>query len=229
MRCPKCHYLSFDPDPRYKNCGYDLDVDMETDEVDSADLDLRMMPVATDAPDLPLRSVQAPPRPVTLELVHASAPAAKAAAPTASVPPLPPLATTVEPEPVLAMVGAATEEPARRAPARLSAPTTELPLFVKTMGPQELGAFAGLADVDEEDAEAAEVTGRAEFAEDSEVTEEDDLPAIVAPPVHLPPAMRPLGVRRGLNTARTASGHSTLAAGVEIPFEAQQVSLDFGG
>jgi uncharacterized RDD family membrane protein YckC len=26
MRCPKCHYLSFDPEPRCKNCGYDLDV-----------------------------------------------------------------------------------------------------------------------------------------------------------------------------------------------------------
>jgi hypothetical protein len=74
MRCPKCHYLSFDPDPRCKNCGYDLDVDVESDETDSADLDLRMVPVATvAAPDLPLRSVQAPPRPVTLELVHAHA------------------------------------------------------------------------------------------------------------------------------------------------------------
>ena len=26
MRCPKCHYLSFDPEPRCKNCGYDLEV-----------------------------------------------------------------------------------------------------------------------------------------------------------------------------------------------------------
>ena len=24
MRCPKCHYLSFEPEPRCKNCGYDL-------------------------------------------------------------------------------------------------------------------------------------------------------------------------------------------------------------
>ena len=26
MRCPKCHYLSFEPEPRCKNCGYDLAV-----------------------------------------------------------------------------------------------------------------------------------------------------------------------------------------------------------
>lgn len=24
MKCPKCHYLSFEPEPRCKNCGYDL-------------------------------------------------------------------------------------------------------------------------------------------------------------------------------------------------------------
>jgi len=27
MRCPKCHYLSFDPEPRCKNCGYGLSLD----------------------------------------------------------------------------------------------------------------------------------------------------------------------------------------------------------
>jgi uncharacterized RDD family membrane protein YckC len=175
MRCPKCHYLSFDPDPRCKNCGYDLDVDVDVDtEADSADLDLRMVPVATaEEPDLPLRSVQAPPRPVTLELVHASTTGAKTVAPAMR-------------EPAMAMVGVA-EEPARRMPAKSSAPTTELPLFVKTMGPQELGAFAGLTDVDE-DAERAVV---AEDASDADFTDEAD-----EPPVQLPPAMRPLGVRR---------------------------------
>jgi len=191
MRCPKCHYLSFDPDPRCKNCGYDLDVDVETDEPDPADLDLRMVPVATvAAPDLPLRSVQAPPRPVTLELVHAqahaSAPAAEAVAPSA------PRFNAPASEPALAMVGAAVAEPepARRTPAKSSAPTTELPLFVKTMGPQELGAFAGL--------------GR-EDAETTEDAEDDSDAMIEEPPVQLPPAMRPLGVRRPVaDTARTA-------------------------
>jgi uncharacterized RDD family membrane protein YckC len=27
MRCPKCHYLSFEPEPRCRNCGYDLAFD----------------------------------------------------------------------------------------------------------------------------------------------------------------------------------------------------------
>ncbi len=37
MKCPKCHYLSFDPEPRCRNCGYDLslasppDLDLKTD------------------------------------------------------------------------------------------------------------------------------------------------------------------------------------------------------
>src|SRR6185436_6588651 len=138
------------------------------------------------APDLPLRSVPAPQRPVTLELVHASAPAAKS---------VPPLAKTPEREPALAMVGAATEpEPVRRTPAKSAAPTTELPLFVKTMGPQELGAFAGLADTEDtegtEDRAYAEDAEETAFAEDAEETEDAALP------VQLPPAMRPLGVRR---------------------------------
>jgi uncharacterized RDD family membrane protein YckC len=206
MRCPKCHYLSFEPDPRCKNCGYDLDIDIETDETDAAEpeIDLRIAPVAmAAAPDLPLRSVQPPARPVTLELVHASAPAARAAGATA--PPAPMQMVPVA-EPVLASIGAVTEplpEPARRAPARSTAPTTELPLFVKTMGPQELGAFAGLALADREVTEEPEVAEEDERAEDSEDAE--DVAILAAPPVHLPPATRPLSVRRPMaETARTA-------------------------
>ena len=201
MRCPKCHYLSFDPDPRCKNCGYDLDVDVETNETDSADLDLRMVPVATaETPDLPLRSVHAPPRPVTLELVHAhaSAPSAQAIAPSA------PTFKAPVAEPALAMVGAAVTEPepARRAPAKSSAPTTELPLFVKTMGPQELGAFAGLG---RQDAETPELMEETEFTEETEDAEDDRDAMIEEAPVQLPPAMRPLGVRRPVaDTPRAA-------------------------
>jgi len=29
MKCPKCHYLSFEPEPRCRNCGYDLTVPPE--------------------------------------------------------------------------------------------------------------------------------------------------------------------------------------------------------
>ena len=69
MRCPKCHYLSFDPEPRCKNCGYDL-------EVDDADLALR----TSERPDaqVPDLTLHARPdksameeAPITLELAHA--------------------------------------------------------------------------------------------------------------------------------------------------------------
>jgi uncharacterized RDD family membrane protein YckC len=37
MRCTKCHYLSFEPEPRCKNCGHDLSMD---DLLGDFDLDL---------------------------------------------------------------------------------------------------------------------------------------------------------------------------------------------
>ena len=211
MRCPKCHYLSFDPDPRCKNCGYDLDIDVETDETESADFELRIAPAPpAAAPDLPLRSEKIPARSVTLELVQASAPAAQAT--NSIAPPLPPLAKAPVIEPALALVGAAVSpEPTRRAPARSAASTTELPLFVKTMGPQELGAFAGLDLA--EDTDKGHETLTSEETEGTEETErratedaEDECEAAMfgEPPVELPPAMRPLSVRRPVETTRSA-------------------------
>ena len=54
MRCPKCHYLSFEPEPRCRNCGFDLathDADPviknTDDEGPLVDLDLRR-PTAGD-------------------------------------------------------------------------------------------------------------------------------------------------------------------------------------
>ena len=51
MRCPKCHYLSFEPEPRCKNCGYDLDL---------SESDLELHVKATDQPlgDLALRDLK---------------------------------------------------------------------------------------------------------------------------------------------------------------------------
>ncbi len=34
MRCTKCHYLSFDPEPRCRNCGHDLSIDQLTEQAD---------------------------------------------------------------------------------------------------------------------------------------------------------------------------------------------------
>lgn len=75
MRCPKCHYLSFDPEPRCKNCGYDL-------EVADAELAFKAAEDYSDpVADLELR--RAEPKelaPVTLELRHAAPEADRAPA-----------------------------------------------------------------------------------------------------------------------------------------------------
>ena len=53
MKCPKCHYLSFDPEPRCRNCGFSL-------SLEAADLPMAKE-TAADAPlDLELRSQAAP-------------------------------------------------------------------------------------------------------------------------------------------------------------------------
>src|SRR5262245_9547055 len=51
MRCPKCHYLSFEPEPRCRNCGFDLAthepdplIKNTEDEGPLVDLDLRRPP-----------------------------------------------------------------------------------------------------------------------------------------------------------------------------------------
>jgi uncharacterized RDD family membrane protein YckC len=63
MKCPKCHYLSFDPEPRCRNCGYDLaledvDVPIKADESDGplVDLELHAPGSADDARSEPRRS-----------------------------------------------------------------------------------------------------------------------------------------------------------------------------
>ena len=65
MRCPKCHYLSFDPEPRCRNCGYDL-------EVADSDLALRTAePDDAPLPDLALRDrPSASHTPLALEIVR---------------------------------------------------------------------------------------------------------------------------------------------------------------
>ncbi len=57
MKCPKCHYLSFDPEPRCRNCGYTLSLD--------PDLAIKLESAGADAPlvDLALREEAAPPDP----------------------------------------------------------------------------------------------------------------------------------------------------------------------
>jgi uncharacterized RDD family membrane protein YckC len=56
MRCPKCHYLSFDPEPRCRNCGYSM-------ALEPADLPLAAEVTGPDPPlDLALQTDAAVPR-----------------------------------------------------------------------------------------------------------------------------------------------------------------------
>jgi uncharacterized RDD family membrane protein YckC len=122
MRCPKCHYLSFDPEPRCRNCGYDL-------EVADADLALRTAePSDAPMPDLALRS--RPPAavtPLTLEIGRPTPDAIEDAH-----------------EPRLTLDAPPVSD-APRAPARAPHTTAELPLFVRGMADRE--TFADEADL----------------------------------------------------------------------------------
>lgn len=124
MRCPKCHYLSFDPEPRCRNCGYGLS--LEDDDLLIRDSDEDTLSPAPFA-DVNLREAAveppAPPKPQP----PAPAPA------LASV-----RATSAFASVVSAAPPAAGHQPAPRAVPEVSspakprtAPTTELPLFVK--------------------------------------------------------------------------------------------------
>jgi len=63
MRCTKCHYLSFDPEPRCRNCGHDLSMD-ESQPLSWAETTLRGRgPATSSAPSASsAAAVMAPPR-----------------------------------------------------------------------------------------------------------------------------------------------------------------------
>lgn len=69
MKCPKCHYLSFDPEPRCRNCGYtlaldpDLAINLSSDEPRAplADLELRGADAAPAEEAAPARRSATPP------------------------------------------------------------------------------------------------------------------------------------------------------------------------
>jgi uncharacterized RDD family membrane protein YckC len=105
MRCPKCHYLSFEPEARCRNCGNDLalsDDDLVIKAPDEHD------DVEGPLADFDLRTPAVPARPMTLGPIHAVSAAA----------------------PVPAAVSAVSVAPAPRA-VRPPSTTAELPLFMK--------------------------------------------------------------------------------------------------
>jgi uncharacterized RDD family membrane protein YckC len=176
MRCPKCHYLSFEPEPRCRNCGFGLsleesDLPIKSDASSSdasvsdalGDLDLRPAPLSVaredredEVPAVVAMEVPAP-SPVR-SVASVAAKRAEAAAPSAPKP----TPTRVQP-----------------------APTSELPLFVK-----------GLV----KETEGEETTSAPAIATVA-APEPDPAPAVDAaadtPLIKLPAEPRaPLGVRR---------------------------------
>jgi uncharacterized RDD family membrane protein YckC len=124
MKCPKCHYLSFEPEPRCRNCGYDLslsDLDADLDWVAEADEPLADLQLQHDTDDRPAA--------VALERLHP----AEVEADTeedqepARLPAPPPAARTA------AVRSSAQAPPAEQMESNAAA--GELPLFVKTLKP----------------------------------------------------------------------------------------------
>jgi uncharacterized RDD family membrane protein YckC len=210
MRCPKCHYLSFEPEPRCRNCGYDLAV---------PEADLLIKPAdETDGPlaDLSLKEpVRAPSRrpPTTLGLIRparSNEPERPSGATMAAAATIPSPRQTAVATPAVAhaadvpapqgeaLASFVSETPAPRSPIGRPEPgraphsTGELPLFVKAM-PQE---------------PSSTVIGRIEADE---------------PLVKVPPAPRaPLGVRRSSPEppkARSTNESSSRSARKLGPFD----------
>lgn len=126
MRCPKCHYLSFDPEPRCRNCGYGF-------SPEESDLLIRD-PEPSNEPlvDLAYRAPAEESRPSARAVVAASAPAAAEIPRPAAPPSTMAAAEAPRPRPA-ASFASLTPEPPRTRPA----PTTELPLFVKALTASE--------------------------------------------------------------------------------------------
>jgi uncharacterized RDD family membrane protein YckC len=153
MRCPKCHYLSFEPEPRCRNCGFDLsgdpiDVALKRDEPAAPMADLALRPASEQAARVaPAPAVSMPvPVPAASSLSMASQRAASPPAPkgTSASEAHPREGVVARSVPVSPFRRAAGESLASRVepPAPPSAPqagradpstsgTSDLPLFVK--------------------------------------------------------------------------------------------------
>ncbi len=202
MKCPKCAYLSFEPEPRCKHCGYDFSLsDLDLDVEIHAESESMDNPLA----DFRLHDDDPPLSPVTLGPMRpAAAPRPFAAVSGAVAMTLDPLelspdfpAETLRPQPVTKPQPVPPLSPPVAQAARSAHVTTELPLFVK-----------GLAEAE---ARSGETTAR-EAGEPSRSVEPiariGAVPDILPdePPIKVPAAPRPpLAVRRQTDVARPAA------------------------
>lgn len=123
MRCPKCHYLSFEPEARCRNCGYDFALaenDLVIKAVDDDDHPMQ---------DFDLHVPPAAPPPMTLGLIHPVPAAAPAESPKPD--PLFRLMPSAAPAPAPERRPALPTMPPPVRPARPPSTTTEMPLFMQ--------------------------------------------------------------------------------------------------
>jgi uncharacterized RDD family membrane protein YckC len=186
MRCPKCHYLSFEPEPRCRNCGFDLathDADPviknTDDEGPLVDLDLRRPSAGAEKPASlgqmrPARDVEKP-RP----------PAYRPPAPPRQPEPLDPIAAR-------ARSASAVADPPRSQPGR--------PDFARQQGfrseqrrglpppdltrPDLTRSDAGRSDLGRPD--VARPVSRPEIARPAITRPEAPRPEVARPPAHRP-------------------------------------------
>lgn len=132
MKCPKCHYLSFEPSPRCRNCGFDLGI---------ADVEMAIRPAEApetpDAPGAPAADLELHPKrrmaprrpPKTIGLIH---PARDSEAPRPSAMALEEVPLRIEPDPTALSSAPAPQFPSSRtSPVPQMQTPGELPLFVK--------------------------------------------------------------------------------------------------
>ena len=183
MKCPKCRYLSFEPELRCKHCGYDFSLAnpgqplSAFDELEQQDPDMPLVDLQLRSTDLDVRSApplgrrrprQEPAPAPASALARRQALAAVALAEPFDREPAPRIAARPEPMP---MPAAAVIRP--------PATPTDLPLFIKR------GVTSGIdIDIDKEPIDHV-VLGRGPMDDDKEEAA-----------VHVPAAPRPLVVRR---------------------------------
>ena len=189
MRCPKCHYLSFEPEPRCRNCGFHL----ETHDADPlmADADPVIKDRDAEGPlvDLDLRrpAPAEPRQPVSLGTMR---PAREADRPSGYRPPAPRPAEPVESRPRPSAVGL-EDRPRPQAPRPVATRPEPVrpsrPEFSRDDAPSGNAPVAPRVDVPRPRVEAPRVDAPRVDAP------RVDAPGVVAPPA--PPARVDLAAR----------------------------------
>jgi uncharacterized RDD family membrane protein YckC len=227
MKCPKCHYLSFDPEPRCRNCGYTLSLDpdlaihhqpVET-EAPLADLALRDFDVAEPAVELaPASRRVTPPRHVETEKrARTTTPGPFDDVLDSSTTPVGDMPAESPGPPPGGSRAAATPPTRPDRPGRSVPPaTTELPLFVQ-----------GIARDVAPDTAPAPVATRKAVAE-ADATRETAPAAPDPPPVRRPPPDVPARPRSGHTGAQRRFGpldHDLLEGLQEIELAEQRHAI----